>query len=124
MSEDQKPQPSPLAIKRRQMKAERAARKAEMQAEREAMAPPPQPPKNAYEIEKENQLLEMMRALVPALQQRNLNNAVWLANQAARGEGPLVEHFAELGRRFHNLVEVPQTCHRQGRFNVINGGRS
>jgi hypothetical protein len=59
-------------------------------------APLPQPPMTAAEIEKENQLLEMMRALVPALKQRNLNNAVWLANQAARGEGPLVKHFAEL----------------------------
>jgi hypothetical protein len=41
--------------------------------------------------------------------QRNLDNAVLLAQQAARGIGPLVAHFGELGRRFVAELDAPSS---------------
>lgn len=37
--------------------------------------------------------------------QRNLDRALMLAEDAARGAGPLVNHFAELGRRFASVLK-------------------
>jgi hypothetical protein len=57
---------------------------------------------------------------VAVLQKRNLSNAVYLAQQAAAGYGPLVEHFAELGRRYAHLLEAPP----KPSLRVIEGGNA
>jgi len=68
----------------------------------------------------ESELTQRMEALVDELHQRNLANAVALAMEAARGQGPLVEHFAELGRRFGN-----RTAHKPAdTLRAIKGGRA
>jgi hypothetical protein len=52
-------------------------------------------------------------------QQRNLDWAVALAQQAAQHRGPLVAHFAELGRRFGETLSelTPKPTLR-----VVKGG--
>jgi hypothetical protein len=59
-----------------------------------------------------------LQDLVAELHQRNLDNAVHLAQQAAAGYGPLVEHFAELRRRYGRLLNAPP---KPG-LRVIKGG--
>lgn len=69
---------------------------------------PSLPPKTADEIKQDERILAQLRQLTADLRQRNLRNAVLLAQQAAAGYGPLVDHFAELGRRYVNLLEAPK----------------
>lgn len=86
----------------------------------DGIAPPKQPPKTARELESERRLAESfarLEVLTNKLHQNNLNTAVRLAQQAARGDGALVEHFAELGRRFHYMLEEEQTP----AFKVVDG---
>ena len=71
-------------------------------------APPPMPATSAEEVEMERQLLLKMQGLTAKLRQRNLDNAVLLAQQAARGHGPLVDWFQEIGRRFGETLDEPQ----------------
>ncbi len=59
------------------------------------------------ELAQERQISAMLRDLVPKLRQRNLDTAVLLAQQAARGHGPLVDHFQELGRRYAETLDAP-----------------
>ena len=54
------------------------------------------------------------------MQKSNLMNAVYLAQQAAAGFGPLVDHFAELGRRYAHLLEAPP----KPSLRVIEGGNA
>ena len=72
-----------------------------------SLAPPPMPPPSKEEIAAEESLLVKMQAMTAKLRQRNLDNAVLLAQQAARGHGPLVDHFQELGRRFAEALDAP-----------------
>lgn len=58
-----------------------------------ALAAPPMPPLTAEEQASEADLIRQMEELIPLLRQRNLDNAVQLAIQAARHEGPLIDHF-------------------------------
>ncbi|MXV35772.1 hypothetical protein GS535_04275 [Saccharibacter sp. EH611] len=51
-----------------------------------------------------------------------LNAAVQLAMEAARGEGVLVEHFIELGRRFGSST-VRKTRNTRDRLRLIKGGK-
>jgi hypothetical protein len=52
-------------------------------------------------------------------QQRNLQTAVLLAQQAAAGRGPLVDHFAELGRRYAELLRLDKA--QRPTLRVIEG---
>lgn len=52
------------------------------------------------------------------LRQRNLDNAVLLAQEAARGRGELVDYFAELGRRFGS------TTVKRPKLRIIEGRRA
>ena len=96
--------------------ATRVATKAE-----ESVAPfmPPNVPQTEQELAAEKALLERMKEITKILHQRNLDNAVLLAQQAAAGRGPLVEHFAELGRRFGHTLNAPPP---RPKLQVIAGG--
>jgi len=80
--------------------------------------PPAMPPLTPAEIAAEERLIEDMRQLAADLRQRNLDNAVLLAKMAAAGRGPLIEHFAELGRRFAGTLSEPPP-----KLRVITGGK-
>lgn len=84
-------------------------------------APPPMPPEPEGDPAIRGEILRRLRELVEQQQQHNLATAVALAQQAASGHGPLVEHFAELGRRFAEYVHAPKTPPRRV-FEVIEGG--
>ena len=67
------------------------------------IAPPPMPempPLSAKELAAERYIIVQLEGLTARLRQRNLDTAVLLAQQAARGQGPLIDHFQELGRRY------------------------
>ena len=89
---------------------------------------PAMPPKTAAEQAINRELLDRMRELTAKLHQQNLDNAVLLAQMAATGrmaamgEPALADHFAELGRRFYELLKRP-TPRKSGRgLRVIDGG--
>ncbi len=84
-------------------------------------APPEMPATTTEEVEMERQLLIKMQGLTAKLRQRNLDNAVLLAQQAARGHGPLVDHFQELGRRFGETLDAPPP---KTKLRVVAGGAS
>ncbi len=69
---------------------------------------PPMPPQTPQEKAANDDLLKQMKELAILLKQNNLDSAVELARQAARHEGPLIEHFAELGRRFREELTRPK----------------
>jgi hypothetical protein len=81
--------------------------------------PPEMPPKTEKEIEFDRDITARLLAAVAMRRQRNLDNAVHLARQAAAGRGPLVEHFAELGRRYSELLDAPP----RPSLRVVKGGR-
>lgn len=62
-----------------------------------------------------------MQKITAELRLRNLQNAVLLAQQAATGRGPLVEHFAKLGLRFSHELNRPPHSDRTS-LRVIDGG--
>jgi hypothetical protein len=80
---------------------------------------PPMPPPTEGEIAASREISEGLRDIVRILRQRNLDNAVLLAKQAAAGRGPLVGHFAELGRRFAGTLTEPAP---KPKLRVVNGG--
>ncbi|WP_099348018.1 hypothetical protein [Acetobacter aceti] len=65
-----------------------------------------------------------LKMLLNELLQRNLNNAVKLAIEAAQGRGELVEHFAELGRRYGGRTDTRPRRRKAAAFRVIPGGLS
>jgi len=65
------------------------------------------PPKTEEEEAFSREITRRLDELIIRQQQLNLSCAVVLAQQAARGVGPLVEHFAELGRRYAHLLDAP-----------------
>jgi hypothetical protein len=81
--------------------------------------PPPYPPESEAELAKSREITRLLRELADDLKQRNLNWAIALAQQAARGRGPLVDHFAELGRRFGPSIQAHE---KPSKFQVIEGG--
>ena len=68
--------------------------------------PPPMPARTPEEIAKIAEISRRIEELTKIVRQQNLDHAVTLAQMAARGRGPLVDHFAELGRRFVHVVDV------------------
>ena len=82
-------------------------------------APPiPVLPQTPKELADHAKLMRQMDEAIAILIQRNLDNAVALAQQAARRQGPLVEHFGELGRRFQHLLQAPP----KPDLHIIKGG--
>jgi hypothetical protein len=110
-------------ITRRANKAKQEAKAAERAAAPRPIEPPempPMPPKTEAELAADREISERLRRVVAELRQRNPDNAVLLAQQAAAGRGPLVEHFRELGRRYGELLDAPpRPCLR-----VVKGGRT
>lgn len=84
------------------------------------MIPPEMPPKSAAEAAADQSLLVRMQELTRMLEKRNLDRAVMLARQAAAGRGPLVDHFAEIGRRYAHLLDAPPKTS----LRVVEGGKS
>ncbi len=70
-------------------------------------APPPMPPASEEKLAAERYIIVQLEELTARLRQRNLDTAVLLAQQAARGQGPLIDHFQELGRRYAAALDVP-----------------
>ena len=86
-------------------------------------APPPTlPPKTAEETAHSLEMAACFNALAAQARDDNLANAVLLAQQAACGYGPLVDHFAELGRRYGDLLNPAKASRTTLR--VIEGGPS
>ena len=79
----------------------------------------PLPPKRPEDIEASHRIAAALNALIPQLQQENLDRAVLLAQQAARHRGPLVAHFMELGRRFAAVLDEPPN---KPKLRVVEGG--
>jgi hypothetical protein len=71
-----------------------------------AITPPPVLPEAEREMAESQEICRRLDELTRIARQNNLNRAVILAQMAARGRGPLVDHFAELGRRYAHLVEA------------------
>ena len=85
-----------------------------------SLVPPPMPEKTAAGKASQLRITALLRNAAANLRARNLSNAVLLAQQAACGHGPLVEHFNELGRDWGHLLRpsrAPRTSLR-----VIEGG--
>lgn len=84
------------------------------------IAPPPIPPPQltTRDLAAEHKITADLQALVVQLEQRCLDNAILLAHQAARRQGPLVAHFMELGRRYQETLKAPQ----KPMLRVIKGG--
>ncbi len=96
------------------------------------------PQKSAEERAAEDNLTRRMNTLAEDLRTRNLANGLALAQQAARRQGPLVDVFAELGRRYVHLldevggrtvlteagpVRLAPTKPQRTAFRVIEGGQ-
>jgi hypothetical protein len=86
----------------------------------DVLPPPPMPPKTEQELAESREICRMLEELTRIVIQQNLDRAVILAQMAARHQGPLVEHFGELGRRYAHLLNAPQ----KPSFRVIDGGQT
>lgn len=84
------------------------------------VVPPSIPQQSPAEAALEERLTARMIAWAADLRAKNLITAVALAQQAACGHGPLVDHFAELGRRHGYLLNPTKATRRTLR--VIEGG--
>lgn len=85
----------------------------------EPLPMPGMPPKTLEEAAADAEICRRLNELAAFHRQENLNNAVRLAQMAARGHGPLVDYFAELGRRYTDLAERGPP---KPRLRVIDGG--
>jgi hypothetical protein len=86
---------------------------------KQTATPSPMPPKTEKELRQMAEISRRLDELARDVQQNNLNNAVLLAQQAARGHGDLIEHFAELSRRFGSTLSKP----KRGRLRMIEGDK-
>jgi hypothetical protein len=96
-----------------------SARKSPSTTKVEAPVAPPMPPPTEEEQAQSRRVTATLQEACVVLHQRNLDSAVLLAQQAARGRGPLVDHFAELGRRFGHTLDTPPP---RPKLRVIKGG--
>jgi hypothetical protein len=96
------------------------ARQRRRTAEAMALIEPPMPPETERDKRDSENLTRLIREMAERLRQANLARAVRLAQQALAGRGPLVDHFAELGRRFDSVDEAPAAAAKP-RFRVIEG---
>ncbi len=96
------------------------ARRIPLPAPPATVSPPPMPPITEEETAFDLEITRRLEEMIIRQRQTNLSRAVVLAQQAARGTGPLVEHFAELGRRYAHLVDAPP----QPTLRIIDGGVS
>jgi hypothetical protein len=84
-------------------------------------SPPPMPPETVQEQMLNADMIRRLEEISAFNRQRNLDNAVRLAQMAARHQGPLVDHFAELGRRF---AELSRGGPPKPQLRVIKGGEA
>jgi len=76
------------------------------------------PPVTEEETAFDAEITRRLKEMAAEQRKRNLSSAVALAQMAARGQGPLVDHFGELGRRYAHLVEAPP----KPTLRVVKGG--
>ena len=76
--------------------------------------------KTAEEDAASRDIVACLKRLTAQAHAANLANAVLLAQQAACEHGPLVEHFAELGRRYSHLLEPKKAT--RATLRVVKGG--
>lgn len=81
--------------------------------------PPPMPQPTEDERRQDRETLRRLQEVARVLHQRNLDTAVRLAMEAAAGRGPLVDHFAELGRRYAHTLDTPKPGTK---LRVVPGG--
>jgi hypothetical protein len=86
----------------------------------DAVVPLQLPPETAEELAASRKTLLMLQEATRQVRQRNLQNAVFLAQQALGGRGPLGEHFAELRRRYGSTLGASS----KPRFRVIEGDQA
>ncbi|MCG0997017.1 Rha family transcriptional regulator [Acetobacter persici] len=67
----------------------------------------PPPPTNLTDHSSGHARAAELRQMAGELRRRNLENAISLVLEASRGEGDLVGHFSDLGRRFGPLTVRP-----------------
>ena len=69
----------------------------------------PEPHQTAAEIArdraKQAEIMRLLRDINENLTQHDLNRAVVLAKMAARRQGPLVDFFSEVGRKYCKLAD-------------------
>jgi hypothetical protein len=82
-------------------------------------SPPRMPPKTEEELRSSAEISAIFAEMIREQRQRNLDSAVLLAQQAARGHGDLIDHFCELGRRFGETLSKP----KRGKLRVIEGDK-
>ena len=84
------------------------------------LARPPIPPRQLTprDLAAEQKITADLQNLVGQLEQRCLENAVLLAQQAVRRQGPLVAHFMELGRRYQETLCAPE----KPQLRLVQGG--
>lgn len=75
-------------------------------------------PLNDLELARELQITLDLQELYKQVRQRNLHDAVLLAQQALAGKGPLIDHFCELGRRFGRELSKP----KRPALRIVEGG--
>lgn len=83
----------------------------------------PSVPKTEAELRTQALFARILNKQADELRRRNLANAVKLAIEAAAGRGELIDHFAELGRRFGASTDTEPRQSGQRRLSVIEGGR-
>lgn len=85
---------------------------------------PPLPP-SPNEEKQTHELTHLLyfERLEKRLRQSKLNASIQLAMEAARGEGILVEHFVELGRRFGSSTAKHRPRTRD-KLRLIRGGKN
>jgi hypothetical protein len=92
-------------------------------------APPaiPEPKKPAAEIARDRALqAESMRLIreIRAMQvKQNLGRALRLVQMAQRGQGPLIDYFAELGFKYAELADNGPVVEGGRRLKLIEGDR-
>jgi len=85
---------------------------------------PPPPPTTEDDRRSSEELSRQLERTIRAWRQVSLDDAVRLAEQATRGEGDLVDHFCELGRRFGRTLRAPKPAKapKSPKLLVIDGG--
>jgi len=90
----------------------------------DVLPPPPaipEPPRTEEDQAKKRELARLIKKIGETITQQNLDRAVVLAQMAARRQGPLVDFFEELGRKYYKLADEGPRRAASG-LRVIKGG--
>lgn len=102
---------------RLRLEAEQAEKRQAAQMLADLMPPPTEAEKAANA-----DILRRLQEMADLLERQNLDPAVQLSIQASKRQGPLVEHFMELGRRFGHQLRNPEPQPNKPGLHAIQGG--